>query len=81
MENCLGDTRTQRRKLRRNSQLQADFIVIHPIKSKWKSGTQTICGIFWQNMVKDKLDNKKMHLTETALINVTDNILKAIDEK
>ena len=25
--------------------------------------------------------NRKMHLTETALINVTDNILKAIDEK
>ena len=25
--------------------------------------------------------NRKMHLTETALINVTDTILKAIDEK
>ena len=25
--------------------------------------------------------NRKMHSTETALINVTDNILKAIDEK
>ena len=25
--------------------------------------------------------NKKMHSTETAVINVTDNILKAIDEK
>ena len=25
--------------------------------------------------------NRKMHSTETALINVTDNILKAIDKK
>ena len=35
----------------------------------------------WSKLSTYQSGNRKMHSTETALINVTDNILKAIDEK
>ena len=83
MENCWGDTCTRRRKLRRTSQQQADFIVTHPIESKWETGTQAVCGIFDNacQVSTCQSGNRKMYSTETALIIVTDNILKAVDEK
>ena len=65
------------------SQQQADLIVTHPIEVSERLAHKQFVEFLTMH---DKLStyqsgNRKMHLTETALINVTDNILKAIDEK
>ena len=54
-----------------------------PSYRKWETGTQAVCGIFdnaWETVDLSKWQ-QQIPSTETALINVTYNILKAIDEK
>ena len=82
MANCWGDTCTQRRKPRRTSQQQADFIVTHPIESERLAHKQFVEFLTtYDKLSTHQSGNGKMHSAETALINVTDNILNAIDEK